>query len=188
MNPMMIDVPSQLETERLILRAPFQKGDGQIVNKAIKDSFNELKQWMPFAQRIPAVEETEINLREAHIKFLKRNSFRFLIFHKVTKEFIGQASLQGIDWDLPKGELGYWINTESSGNGFMTEAIRELTRFGLELLHFKRIEIRVESTNVKSRSIAEKLGYTLEGILKNDDLSADGKQLTDTCIYAMTNQ
>jgi len=187
-NPILMDVPSQLETERLLLRAPLLRGDGQIVNKAIKDSFNELKPWMPFAQRIPAVEDTEANLREAHIKFLKRNSFRFLIFHKETNQFIGQASLQGITWDLPKGELGYWINTESSGNGFMTEAIRELTRFALEPLHFKRIEIRVESTNLKSRSIPEKLGFTLEGILKNDDLSADGQQLTNTCIYAMTNQ
>ena len=183
-----MDIPSQLETERLLLRAPLLRGDGQIVNKAIKDSFKELKPWMPFAQRIPAVEETEANLREAHIKFLKRNSFRFLIFHKETNQFIGQASLQGITWALPKGELGYWINTEFSGNGYMTEAIRELTRFALEMLHFKRIEIRVESTNVKSRSIPEKLGFALEGILKNDDLSADGERLTDTCIYAMTNQ
>ena len=33
----------------------------------------------------------------------------------------------------------------------------------------------------------EKLGFELEGILRNDDLSADGKKLTDTCIYAKVN-
>lgn len=188
MNLMLIDVPSQLETERLILRAPFQRGDGQIVNKAIKDSYNELKPWMPFAQSIPAVEETEENLRNAHIKFLKRDSFRFLIFHKETNEFIGTASLQGINWEIPKGEIGYWINTKFSGNGYITEAVRDVSNLGLKELNFNRIEIRVESTNIKSRRIPEKLGFTLEGILKNDDLSADGKILTDTCIYALTNK
>lgn len=66
---------------------------------------------MPFAQEIPSIEETEINLRNAHINFLKRESFRLLIFHKDTDEFIGAASFQGIDWNIPKCEIGYWINS-----------------------------------------------------------------------------
>lgn len=105
MNPLLLDVPLQLETERLILRASLKKGDGIIVNQAIKDSFNELKAWLPFAQVLPTVEETEINLRNAHINFLKRESFRFLIFHKDTNDFIGTMSLHGIDWDIPKSEI-----------------------------------------------------------------------------------
>lgn len=185
MNPLLLDIPMQLETERLLLRAPRQSGDGSIVNRAIKDSFNELKAWLPFAQKLPAVEETEVNLRVAHINFLKRESFRFLIFHKDTNDFIGITSFEGVDWDIPKCQIGYWINTKFSGNGYMTEAVKELTKFGLNQIKFKRIEIRCESANLKSRSIPEKLGFELEGTLKNDDLSADGSKLTDTCIYAM---
>ncbi|MEI5906767.1 GNAT family N-acetyltransferase [Bacillus spongiae] len=187
MNPLLLDIPLQIETERLILRAPHQSGDGMIVNKAIKNSINELKEWLPFAQRVPAVEETEMNLREAHMKFLKRDSFRFLIFHKNTNDFIGTASLQGIDWDIPKCEIGYWMNTTYTGKGYMTEAVKELINLGLNHIKFKRMEIRCESTNVKSRSIPEKLQFTLEGTLRNDDLSADGCNLTDTCIYSIVS-
>ena len=184
-NSILLDVPSQLVTERLILRAPNRTGDGSIVNQAIRDSYYELRAWLPFAQKLPAVEETEINLRKAHINFLKRESFRFLIFQKATNEFIGTASLQGIDWTIPKCEIGYWINTKFSGNGYMTEEVKALTDFGLNEIEFKRIEIRCESTNLKSRAIPEKLGYELEGILRNDDLSADGSKLTDTCFYSI---
>ncbi|MET3695804.1 acetyltransferase (GNAT) family protein [Bacillus oleivorans] len=67
----------------------------------------------------------------------------------------------------------------------MTEAIKELTNFGIQRLQLMRIEIRCESTNLKSRAIPEKLGFHLEGILRNEDLSADGKELTDTCIYSI---
>ena len=67
----------------------------------------------------------------------------------------------------------------------MTEAVKELTDFGLNQLKFKRIEIRCESTNLKSRTIPEKLGFKLEGILRNDGLSADGRRLTDTCFYSV---
>ncbi|MCM3004263.1 GNAT family N-acetyltransferase [Priestia koreensis] len=182
---LLIDAPIQLETERLLLRAPRQSGDGSIVNQAIRESIHELKVWLPFAQKLPTIEETEMNVREAHIDFLKRKSFRFLIFHKVTKEFIGVTSFQEINWNVPKCEIGYWIHTAFSGNGYMTEAVRELSNVGLQQMKFKRIEIRCESTNLKSRSIPEKLGFELEGILKNDDVSADGSKLTDTCIYSI---
>ncbi len=185
MNPLLLDVPLQLETERLILRAPHQTRDGKIVNQAIRDSFNELKAWLPFAQELPTVEETEINLRNAHINFLKRESFRFLIFDKASNNFIGITSLQRIDWTIPKCEIGYWVNTKFGGNGYMTEAVKKLATFGLHNIKFRRIEIRCESTNLKSRAITEKLGFVFEGTLRNDDLSADGSKLTDTCFYSI---
>ncbi|PUB04681.1 GNAT family N-acetyltransferase [Paenisporosarcina sp. OV554] len=185
MIPILIDVPLQIETDRLFLRAPLQAGDGNVVNQAIKDSINELKQWLLLYQAIPTVEETEIILRNAHIDFLKRESFRYLIFHKGTNDFIGTASLHGINWKISKCEIGYWINSQFSGNGYMTEAVSELTNLGFQQLKFRRIEIRCESTNFKSRSIPEKLGFELEGTLRNDDLSADGSKLTDSCIYSL---
>ena len=185
MSQLLLDIPLQFETERLILRAPRQSGEGSIVNEAIKDSIKELKDWLPFAQTTPTVEETEVSLRVAHIHFLKRKNLRYLIFCKRTNDFIGVTSLEGINWDIPKCHIGYWINTKFSGNGYMLEAIKGLTELGLNQIKFKRIEIKCESTNIKSRSIPEKLGYELEGTLKNDDLSADGNKLTDTCIYAI---
>lgn len=185
MNPLLLEVPLELYTERLILRAPLQTGDGPVVNEAIRDSFKELKEWLPFAQEIPAVEDTEVNLRSAHIKFLNRESFRFLIFHRETQEFIGAVSLQGIDWDIPKCEVGYWIHTKFSGNGYMKEAVERVVHLGLDQLNFKRVEIRCESDNHRSRALAESAGFSLEGILRNDDLSADGNRVTDTCFYSV---
>ncbi|WP_148051341.1 GNAT family N-acetyltransferase, partial [Pseudomonas chlororaphis] len=77
-----------------------------------------------------------------------------------------------------------WINTQFSGSGYMTETVSVLTNLGFQLFKFRRIEIQCECNNTKSRAIPEKLGFELEGILRNEDFSADGKQLADTCIYA----
>ncbi len=185
MNPLLVDIPMKLETERLFLRAPRQSGDGSIVNEGIMNSFHELKAWLPFAQTLPTVEETESNLSEAYKNFLTRKSLRFLIFHKDNKEFVGVTSFEDINWNIPKCQIGYWVNTTCGGNGFMLEAVKKLTEFALTELQCKRIEIRCETTNLKSRAIPEKIGFELEGILKNEDLSADGSRLTDTCIYAL---
>lgn len=179
------EVPTHIFTDRLLLRIP-QRNDGKVVNLAIRESVQELKPWLPFVQTLPLEEETELNLEKAHDNFLKKESFRFLIFIKDTGEFVGVTSLQSIDWEIPKCEIGYWANSKFSGNGYMTEAVETITRLGVHTLRFKRIEIRCESENIKSRAIPERLNFTLEGILKNEDLSADGKRVTDTCIYAVS--
>lgn len=184
-GPIVIEMPSSLETDRLLLRVPFLSGDGRVVNKAIRESIAELSKWLPFAQEIPPVEETESNLRNAHIKFLARESFRFLIFHKETDEYIGTSSIHNIDWEVKSGDIGYWIDKKYSGNGYMTEAIKRLTDLGMNQLGFNRLEIRCEAANVKSQAIPEKLGFKLEAVLKNEYLSADGKTLTDTYVYGM---
>lgn len=80
--------------------------------------------------------------------------------------------------------IGYWINTAQSGKGYMIEAVETLTDLAINNFGCRRLEIRCESENLKSRAVPEKLGYTLEGILHNDEYSVDRKRLTDTCIYA----
>lgn len=186
MNPLLLEIPTRIDTKRLYLRIPMA-GEGETVHASIKASINELKLWLALFQSMPEINETEILVRRAHIQFLNRESFRFFIFSKETDEFIGTCSLHNINWDIPKFEIGYWIDTRFSGKGFMTEAIEVLTRFAIQELNSKRIEIRCESSNMKSRMIPEKLGFELEGILRNEDFSADGKKLTDTCIYAKIN-
>ena len=182
MNSVLLEIPTIIETERLELRMP-QPGDGRAVNAAIKASLSELQPWLGFARSNPSVEDTETNTREAHAKFMVRESLRYLIFLKGTEEFVGSTGFHNIDWSVPKFEVGYWIDTRMSGNGYMAEAVGKLTDFALTELNGKRVEIRCESTNKKSRSIPERLGYELEGLLRNEDLSVDGERLTDTCVY-----
>lgn len=187
MNPILLDFPHEFETDRLLIRIP-KPGDGKTVYDAIKASSSELKRWLPFAYKGQSEEETEINIREAHSQFLKREDLRLLIFHKDTGQFIGTSGLHRINWDVPKFEVGYWIDSRFSGNGYITEAVEGITQFAFHELKAKRIEICCDSKNTKSRAIPERLGFQLEGILRNDDLSVDGSELRDTCIYAKVEQ
>jgi ribosomal-protein-serine acetyltransferase len=184
MNSLLIDFPTEFYTERLLIRMP-KPGDGKVVFDAIQASINELKPWMPFAQKEQSELETEINIRDSYVKFLSRKDLRLLIFHKDTGEFIASSGLHRINWDVPKFEIGYWIDTRYRGKGYITEAVQGISNFAFNELEAQRIEIRCDSKNENSRKIPERLGFTLEGILKNDDISVDGKELRDTCVYAI---
>ncbi|SFJ08372.1 GNAT family N-acetyltransferase [Thermoflavimicrobium dichotomicum] len=182
--PILRDFPHQFETERLLIRLPLP-GDGVYVNEAIHESLDHLKPWMLWAQNPPTIEETEINVRQAHCHFLERVDLRFHLFEKKTKRFIGSSGLHQIDWNIPKFEIGYWCRVSESGKGYITEAVRGLTVFAFEILGAKRVEIRCDERNIRSRKVAERLGYRLEGVLRNHRLAVDDR-LENTCVYAMT--
>lgn len=159
-------------------------GDGQVVNSAIRASINELRPWMPFAQQIPTAEETEINIREAIAKFILREDLRFHIYDQFDGHFIGSTGLHRINWDVRRFEIGYWVDTKYSGKGYIKETVEGLIHFAVAELDARRIEIRCDTKNDKSRKIPEKLGFTLEGTFLQDDMSADGKSLRDTYVFA----
>jgi RimJ/RimL family protein N-acetyltransferase len=181
-KPILKDFPSEFTTDRLLIRMPMP-GDGPVVYDAVTASLEELKPWLPFANYEQTLEGVEANLRESHAQFLKREDLRLLVFLKETGEFIASSGLHRINWDVPKFEIGYWIDTRQSGKGYMTEAVEGITRFAFEELAANRVEIRCDPNNVKSRAVAERLNYTLEGTLQNDDLGVDGS-LRDTCVFA----
>lgn len=183
MNPILREFPEEFTTDRLIIRMP-KPGDGKVVYEAITASINELKPWLPFAQVEQSEEDVELNIREAHISFLKREDLRLHVFLKETGQFIASSGLHRIDWKIPKFEIGYWIDSRFSGKGYMTEAVKGISDFAFHELYAKRLEIRCDTKNIKSRAIPEKLGFALEGILKNDDRCPVTNQLRDTCIYA----
>ncbi|UAL50903.1 GNAT family N-acetyltransferase [Metabacillus dongyingensis] len=182
-NPLLIDFPTEITTERLCIRAP-RPGDGKEVNAAINESMNELKPWMPFAQKPPTLEETEANIRQSCAKFILREDLRLLIFNRKKGHFIGSTGFHRMDWDVPKVEIGYWISTKYAGKGYMTEAVEALTLFAVKEFGAKRVEIRCDPENIRSRRIPEKLGFILEGVLRQDDVSADGMSLRNTCVFS----
>lgn len=187
MKPILRDFPEEFYTERLLIRKPLP-GDGKAVYQAMQASLNELKPWMPWAHREQTVEDVEANMREAHAKFLTREDLRLHIFLKETGEFIASSGLHRINWEIPKFEIGYWIDTRFSSQGYVTEATKAITDFAFSALMAKRVEIRCDSMNKRSRAIPEKLGFTLEAILMNYGLSGDGKEIRDTCVYAKIQQ
>lgn len=177
-----IPYPFELRTERLVIRSP-READAPALRLAIAESIDALRLWMPWAQAVPALEESQANCKKAVVDFQQGRDYRLHLFLKEPQTFIGSSGLHAIDWRVPKVEIGYWVRTSYSGKGYITEAIREITRYAIEELGMNRVEIRMSAGNTKSRAVPERLGFTFEGQLRNDDRHVDGT-LRDTCIYA----
>jgi RimJ/RimL family protein N-acetyltransferase len=186
-NPVLLDIPDHLETARLHLRAP-RPGDGAAVNEAIRESFPELHEWMPWAKEPPTVADSEEFVRRASASFQTRTDLPLLIFHKETGLFLGGTGLHRIHWDVPCFEIGYWVRTAHSGNGYVTEAVLGLTGFVFDVLGAQRVEIHCDERNVRSAAVARRAGYTLEVVLRNHRRHHVSGALRNTLIFARLPQ
>lgn len=187
MQPILMDFPDHLETERLLLRVP-KAGDGQTVYEATLETLENLRRWpysMPWAQFEPSVEASEAFCRTTQAAFLARTDMSMLIFSKADSAFVGCSGLRPTNWAIPKFEIGYWCRKSCVGQGYITEAVRGLAAFACKELGARRLEIRQNASNLRSRNVAERAGFTLEGILCNDRLAADGST-EDTSIYGLS--
>ena len=94
-------------------------------------------------------------------------SLAFGIFIKSDgiQRFAGQITLGGIVLGAYRGaHIGYWIDQRWANQGYVTRAVRSLTSYGFSELHLHRIEINMRPENVASARVAQKSGYSFEGV------------------------
>ena len=180
--PILLDVPEQLITQRLLLRIP-RPGDSKLVWPAVVEAQNELSPWMPWAY--PKAEENGVEefCRRAAANFVLREQFHYNMYLQGTETCIGVCGVARLKWSVPMMEIGYWLRTPYCGKGYMTEAVRAVERVCFDTFKAARVEIRCDERNQRSRGVAERAGYTLEGVLRCDDRAPAG-ELRNTCVYA----
>lgn len=183
-DPLLIEVPEAIRTERLLLAAP-RPGIGPALAVAIAESMGELKPWMPWAQQVPSFEDSETVVRRQWADFIARRDLAYQIYDLAPegRRLLGGCGLHYLDWTLRRFEIGYWLRTSAQGQGLVSEAVRALTTMAFEQLQARRVEIRVDEVNLRSRAVAERCGFELEGILRRDSLTPAG-EVRNTCVYA----
>jgi RimJ/RimL family protein N-acetyltransferase len=184
-DPILLELPSRIETERLVLRAP-QPGDGAVLFDAVTESLPDLRRFLgslPWVAVEQSLESSEAYCRAAQADFIARRELAFLLFERAGGALVGTAGLHHLDWTTPKAELGYWGRTSSAGRGYVSEAVDALARFAIERLGAVRVQIVTDEANLRSRAVATRCGFALEGILRNERRSSDGT-LRNTCVYA----
>jgi RimJ/RimL family protein N-acetyltransferase len=185
-DPLLFDIPERLDGERTVLLAP-RAGMGAEMAVVITQSLSHLRPWMIWAQQAPTAESAEMVVRRMQADFITR---RDLCFHLHARRadgspgrLLGGTGLHRIDWELRKFEIGYWIRPDASGRGHVGEAVRLLTALAFDRLAARRVEIRCDERNARSRVVAERAGFALEGVLRCDALGVDGSP-RDTAVYA----
>jgi RimJ/RimL family protein N-acetyltransferase len=88
---------------------------------------------------------------------------------------LGVGSLEGIQRRARTAELGLWLAEPFWGQGYGTDAVRAMCRFGFGEMNLARIALRVYDINPRAARAYEKVGFREEGRLRSDQF-VDGNQ------------
>ena len=177
--------PTTIETARLLLRPP-KLDDAEAVIAAIEESRAELERWMEWAPSMRTVDDARRWAQRVIDAWDDPHGEDFTvgIFRREDGRYLGAAGYHRARWTVPAAEIGYWLRTSETGNGYMREAVTAMTRVAFGTLGLRRLVITCASTNTRSRRVAEAIGFHLEGTLRNDDRLPDGS-LRDTLVFSL---
>lgn len=112
-----------------------------------------------------------------------KDHIEFSIYHKADKKLIGICGLNRINWFnrsanafLMIGETDYWNKKVA------TEAVKLLLKYAFEEVNLHRVTGGAAVDNIYSWKVAEKVGFTFEGISK-EDFYVDGKYVDNKKYY-----
>ena len=140
-----------------------------------------LRKWLDWvdAQTGPDVSRKNILKRIEDAK--AGTAFDLGIFLK--GELIGSMGFNSIWRKSRRGEVGYWLSENQEGQGIMTDCVRAIVSCGFKELKLHRIEIHCSTNNHKSFAIPERLGFTLDGILRDGSFLYD--HFESSKVYSM---
>lgn len=139
---------------------------------------------MDWVDRHQNVGDTQEYITRTLLEFTRREQLVVGIFDRQdNRTVLGGSGFHDIDWTVPTLEIGYWSAAAAQGHGFITEAVAMLTDFALERLGANRVALMCDPRNERSRRVAERTGYRLEGQLRNASRTSAG-DLRDSLVYS----
>lgn len=175
--------PDQIETDRLILRR-FHRRDVSSLEESVRSSLADLNEWLPWAHMDYTRDDAVAFVRDSVQAWREEKAFDFAIRPREDPErHLGNISIWQTSRTGRIGEIGYWVRTDLTGRGYATEATRALMRVGFEVLGLHKVTLRIAVGNRGSERVAEKLGFTAEGLLR-EELLIRGNWMNHT-LYSM---
>ncbi|MBU2996093.1 GNAT family N-acetyltransferase [Cellulophaga baltica] len=117
-----------------------------------------------------------------------KTSIPFIIFNKKTQKYAGSTRFMNINWKNKVLHIGAtWIGIEYHGTGLNTQMKHLMIDYAFNELNFEKIEFNIDERNIKSRKAVEKLGCSLEGVLRKNVYLLDGFK-RNTCCYGILKE
>ncbi|MDO6518033.1 GNAT family N-acetyltransferase [Zobellia uliginosa] len=131
---------------------------------------------------ISTFEKLEAYIDTALNEAREGRSIPFIIYNKVTKECVGSTRFGHIDPKNKVLHIGWtWISQASRGTGFNHQMKFLMLHHAFENMEFEKVEFRIDERNLRSRKAVEKLGATLEGILRKNVIVKNNFRRSSCC-------
>ncbi|MDN4620299.1 GNAT family protein [Paenibacillus sp. PsM32] len=169
--------------EEIELR-PLEPSHARPIYQLIDQSRSSLRQWLAWVDATNSVAASEEYVRSSMTQAMENGAFNAGIWYK--GQLAGIIGFHEINWNHRSVGIGYWLGSHYEGKGLVTSALRVLIDYALIELNLHRVEIRCATGNHRSRAVPQRLGFILEGIIREAELLPIG--YVDHAVYGMLQQ
>ncbi len=173
-----------LEDERLLLR-PLVQADVANLASYVKD---EPTLWKYALTPIKTEQEFEQYIATAVEARQLKSAYPFIVFDKLQNKYVGSTRFYDIQLNNSSTQFGYtWYSESTWGTGLNEHCKLLLLEFAFETIGFERVEFRADNRNKRSIAAMQKIGCTVEGILRNHLPTSDGTR-RDSIVLSMLKE
>jgi len=144
--------------------------DVEAIYNTIINEHDYLEEWLPFVEFTHDISYTR-RFVENYYNSDKLNA-TFAIYYD--HQFVGIIGLKNTDSDNRKTEIGYWLSESYQHRGIITLSCKALINYAFDRLKFNRIQLKAATCNLKSQQVAQRLGFSKEGIERDGELHDRG--------------
>lgn len=150
-----------LADEAVLLR-PIEPTDASDVHRACQDP--DIARFVPIPQPY-TVRDAEAFAGAASRAWDEGVAANFAILDRTDSRFLGVVTLH-VGWPR-RALVGYWLAPWGRGGGAMTRAVRLVAAWAFRTFDLVRLGLYTVDDNVASQRVAERAGFTREGLLRN---------------------
>ncbi|NOT36633.1 MAG: GNAT family N-acetyltransferase [Saprospiraceae bacterium] len=115
-----------------------------------------------------------------------RTYFPYIIIDNSNQKIAGFIDLKNIDWNIPKSEMGLYIDEDYANQGISTKAFGVFCEHCFSEHKFQKLFLRTHQNNTYARKVAENCGFQIEGTIRRDYKTTSG-EIVDLIYYGRIN-
>lgn len=177
MRRMLLAIPDHYQTKRLMVRR-YCAGDGPMYWQMAQRNRDHL---FPFeahnaARYLRSEQDAENLVRDFAAQYALRQQFYLGAFDRQCEAFVAQIYIGASNWDIPEFSLGYFVDVDHEGQGYVTEAAKGALDFIFAYLEAERVILHCSDANPRSASVARRCGFAQEAHLRQSSITANGER------------
>ena len=173
-----------LENERVLLR-PLVQDDAVYLSPYVKE---EPTLWKYALTPITTEQEFDQYIKTAIASRQLNTAYPFIVFDKLQNKYVGSTRFYDIQLENGSTQFGYtWYSEKSWGTGLNEHCKFLLLSYAFETVGFERVEFRADNRNKRSIAAMQKIGCTVEGVLRNHLPTSDGTR-RDSIVLSMLKE
>jgi len=142
----------------------FEVGDAQELFAAIDGSRRHLNPWLNWVSKTVRPEQSLEFIQRSLQKAHDQEGLDLALVYK--GKIVGGIGMHAWEHETRRAQIGYWISAEYEGKGIVAKSLSGFTGFLFEKIGLNKIEIHFVQANTRSARIAARLGFKIEGIIR----------------------